>query len=134
MSFFYIHSDGSVHPRTPRYFSNGMAAICSLLRPEFIIRAQPPSAFWPVTASEGRMRFIKGSPASKRRAFSRMMAMVAACRSGTWGVQWGVMYTVGSVLYGLGCRKRYIHSVFHLFCLLGTFFHFWGIYQYLIIR
>ena len=72
-----------------------MAAICSLLRPEFIIRAQPPSAFWPVTASEGRMRFIKGSPASKRRAFSRMMAMVAACRSGTWGVQCGVMYTVG---------------------------------------
>ncbi len=55
---------------------------------------------------------------------------------GTAGVRFlilgGVMYTVGSVLYGLGCRKRYIHSVFHLFCLLGTFFHFWGIYQYLI--
>ena len=44
----------------------------------------------------------------------------------------GVMYTVGSVLYGLGSRKRYIHSVFHIFCLLGTFFHFWGIYQYLL--
>ena len=95
MSRFNIHSEGSVQPRAPRYFSCGMAAICSLLRPEFIICAQPPSAFWPVTASEGRIRFIKGSPASKRRAFSRMMAMVAACRSGTWGVQCGVMYTVG---------------------------------------
>ena len=44
----------------------------------------------------------------------------------------GLMYTVGSVLYGLGSRKRYIHSVFHIFCLLGTFFHFWSIYQYLL--
>ncbi|MBR1607645.1 MAG: hemolysin III family protein [Clostridia bacterium] len=44
----------------------------------------------------------------------------------------GVMYTVGSILYGLGSRRRYIHSVFHIFCLLGTFFHFWGIYQYLL--
>ena len=44
----------------------------------------------------------------------------------------GVMYTVGSILYGLGARKRYIHSVFHIFCLLGTFCHFWSIYQYLL--
>lgn len=44
----------------------------------------------------------------------------------------GVMYTVGSVLYGLGARKRYMHSVFHVFCLLGTFCHFWTIYMYLL--
>ncbi|MBQ9265104.1 MAG: hemolysin III family protein [Clostridia bacterium] len=40
----------------------------------------------------------------------------------------GVMYTVGSVLYGLGSRRKYMHSVFHIFCLLGTFFHFWAVY------
>lgn len=44
----------------------------------------------------------------------------------------GVMYTVGSILYGLGSRVRYMHSVFHVFCLLGTFCHFWAIYIYLL--
>lgn len=40
----------------------------------------------------------------------------------------GVMYTVGSILYGIGSSKKYMHSVFHLFCLLGTFLHFCAIY------
>lgn len=37
-----------------------------------------------------------------------------------WG---GVAYTVGAVFYGLGHKKRYIHSVFHLFCLVGSALH-----------
>ena len=37
-----------------------------------------------------------------------------------WG---GVAYTVGAVFYGLGHKKRYIHSVFHLFCLVGSGLH-----------
>ena len=44
----------------------------------------------------------------------------------------GIMYTLGSILYGIGTNKKYMHSVFHIFCLLGTFFHFWMIYSYLI--
>ena len=44
----------------------------------------------------------------------------------------GIMYTLGSILYAIGSQKKYMHSVFHVFCLLGTFFHFWGIYFYLI--
>ena len=44
----------------------------------------------------------------------------------------GILYTVGAILYGLGSRVRYMHAVFHVFCLLGTFFHFWGIYVYLL--
>lgn len=44
----------------------------------------------------------------------------------------GIAYSMGSVLYGLGARRKYMHCVFHIFCLLGTFFHFWGIYQYLL--
>lgn len=44
----------------------------------------------------------------------------------------GVLYTIGSILYGIGINKKYMHSVFHLFCLLGTFFHFWAIYFYLL--
>lgn len=44
----------------------------------------------------------------------------------------GVMYSIGAILYGIGKTKRYRHCVFHVFCLLGTFFHFWGIYAYLL--
>ena len=44
----------------------------------------------------------------------------------------GLMYTIGSILYGIGSKKKYMHSIFHVFCLLGTFFHFWCIYCYLI--
>ena len=44
----------------------------------------------------------------------------------------GVLYSIGAVLYALGAKKRWRHSVFHVFCLLGTFFHFWSVYQYLL--
>ena len=37
-----------------------------------------------------------------------------------WG---GVAYTVGAVFYTLGHKRRYIHSVFHLFCLVGSALH-----------
>jgi hemolysin III len=32
----------------------------------------------------------------------------------------GVAYTVGAVLYGKGKKKRYFHSVFHIFVDLGS--------------
>lgn len=32
----------------------------------------------------------------------------------------GVMYSVGALLYWLGRRRRFTHSVFHCFCLAGT--------------
>ncbi len=49
-----------------------------------------------------------------------------------WMIAGGVMYTVGAVLYGIGRHRKYYHSVFHVFCLLGTFCHFWAIYRYLL--
>lgn len=44
----------------------------------------------------------------------------------------GICYTFGAVLYNLGKRKhlRYMHSVFHVFVLLGTMFHFISIFRY----
>lgn len=36
----------------------------------------------------------------------------------------GVSYTVGAIFYGIGAKKRYIHSVFHLFVVLGSILHF----------
>ena len=44
-----------------------------------------------------------------------------------WG---GVAYTVGAILYGVGSRKKYFHSIFHFFCLIGTVLHFLSVYLY----
>ena len=37
-----------------------------------------------------------------------------------WLLAGGLAYTVGAVLYGIGRKKRYYHSVFHVFVLLGS--------------
>lgn len=42
----------------------------------------------------------------------------------------GISYTVGAVLYGWGRRKRYMHSVFHLFVILGSVLHTLAILLY----
>ena len=44
----------------------------------------------------------------------------------------GLIYSVGSILYAVGSKKKYIHCVFHFFCIFGTIFHFIAIYGYLI--
>ena len=36
----------------------------------------------------------------------------------------GIAYTVGAVIYGLGKKHKYMHSVFHLFILLGSLLQF----------
>jgi len=41
----------------------------------------------------------------------------------------GVFYTVGAVIYGLGKKMKYMHSVWHLFVLGGTVFHYLVIYH-----
>lgn len=42
----------------------------------------------------------------------------------------GVAYTIGSVLYGLGKKKKWMHSIFHLFILVGSILHFFAIILY----
>ena len=44
----------------------------------------------------------------------------------------GALYSAGAALYGLGARKPYAHSVFHLFCLGGTCCHFFAVYAHLL--
>ncbi len=60
------------------------------------------------------------------------LLQAAGARGVGWMVAGGIMYTVGAALYGVGKRKKYYHSVFHIFCLMGSFCHFWAIYQYLL--
>ncbi len=47
-------------------------------------------------------------------------------------VSGGIAYTLGAILYGIGSKKRYFHSVFHFFCLLGTALHFFSIYFFVL--
>lgn len=42
----------------------------------------------------------------------------------------GVAYTIGAIVYGLGKKYKYAHSIFHLFILLGSFLHFLCILLY----
>jgi hemolysin III len=32
----------------------------------------------------------------------------------------GITYTIGAILYGIGSKKRWFHSVFHIFVVLGS--------------
>ena len=42
----------------------------------------------------------------------------------------GVCYTIGAVLYGMGRKKRYMHSVFHLFVVGGSVLHLIAVLVY----
>lgn len=49
-----------------------------------------------------------------------------------WILAGGVAYTIGAVLYGIGKKKRYMHSVFHIFVDVGAVLQFFGIFFYVI--
>ncbi len=44
----------------------------------------------------------------------------------------GICYTIGAVLYGIGKKRKFVHSVFHLFVFFGSFFQFLAIIFYAI--
>lgn len=51
----------------------------------------------------------------------------------TFLITGGVAYTFGAVLYGVGKRKRYMHSMFHLFVIAGSVLHFFMMLFYVIL-
>ena len=42
----------------------------------------------------------------------------------------GIAYTIGAVLYGIGSKKRWMHSIFHIFVVLGALLQFFCILFY----
>ena len=42
----------------------------------------------------------------------------------------GIAYTVGAVLFGLGRTIKWMHSVFHIFAVLGSLLQFLSIFLY----
>lgn len=43
----------------------------------------------------------------------------------------GILYTIGAIFYGFGHKLKYIHSVFHIFVVLGSLVHFLSILIYM---
>ncbi len=61
--------------------------------------------------------------------FWRQMLEVLTAGGFTFLLAGGIAYTVGAVLYGLGKTKKWMHSIFHIFVVLGSvlqFFAVWG--------
>lgn len=44
----------------------------------------------------------------------------------------GIVYTLGAILYGIGAKKHWFHSVFHIFVVLGSLLQFLAIYLYVL--
>jgi len=44
----------------------------------------------------------------------------------------GIAYTIGAILYGVGKKFKYMHSVFHLFVVVGSVLQFFAILFYII--
>lgn len=42
-------------------------------------------------------------------------------------VSGGMAYTIGAIFYGFGKTRKYMHSIFHLFIVLGSLLHFFCI-------
>lgn len=44
----------------------------------------------------------------------------------------GIIYTIGAILYGLGRKHKYMHSVFHVCIFIGSLLHFLCIVLYVL--
>lgn len=49
-----------------------------------------------------------------------------------WLLSGGIAYTIGAILYGIGARKHWMHSVFHIFVVAGSLLQFLAIYAYVL--
>ena len=47
-----------------------------------------------------------------------------------WMLAGGIAYTIGAVLYGIGSKKHWMHSVFHIFVVLGSLLQYISIFCY----
>ena len=65
-----------------------------------------------------------------------LAAKVAIRAIAFWGLIYlllgGISSTVGAVFYGFGVKHRYIHSVFHIFVVIGSILQFFSIALYIL--
>ncbi len=52
---------------------------------------------------------------------------------GFWWLLWGgIAYTIGAVLYGVGKKVHYMHSIFHIFVVIGSVLQYVAIIKFVI--
>lgn len=44
----------------------------------------------------------------------------------------GLAYTIGVIFYGFGSKIKFFHTVFHVFCVIGSLMHFFCILFYIV--
>ena len=49
-----------------------------------------------------------------------------------WLLAGGIAYTLGAILYGIGAKKKWFHSIFHIFVVIGSVCHFVTILCYVL--
>ena len=62
--------------------------------------------------------------------FWRQVNHVLTPRGFSFLLAGGIAYTIGSVLYGLGKRRKWMHSIFHIFVDLGATLQFLAVLGY----
>ena len=77
------------------------------------------------------LAFTAGSIGSEGRPFLADLAQASAS-SILWILLGGVAFTIGAVLYLIGAKRRYIHSLFHVFVIAGCVLQFFGILFYVL--
>ena len=45
----------------------------------------------------------------------------------------GIIYTIGSILFGVGAKKKYMHSIFHFLILVACIMHFFAVLLYVYV-
>ena len=68
----------------------------------------------------------------KRKRRARRELLLTAILGVALLLAGGLAYTVGAVLYLLGRKRRYAHSAFHVFTVIGSLLHFLCILLYVI--
>ena len=46
----------------------------------------------------------------------------------------GISYTIGAVTYGIGKKRKYMHSVFHIFVVIGSILQFVSIFFFIVLK
>ncbi len=64
--------------------------------------------------------------------FIKQTAEVMSARGFYLLLAGGILYTLGAILYGMGAKIRWIHSVFHIFVVAGSVLQFLSIYLYIL--
>ncbi len=44
----------------------------------------------------------------------------------------GIVYTIGAILYGVGKKKKWMHSIFHIACVIASLLHFLCVLLYVV--